>query len=127
VGAIYLDEVNHARALFDEAKSLGLFEGSMLRARWHDALSGRLSLLRGTFTLQKAELDRAKSAIRDAHPMSGVLDFEVATVCDYLIQTGRPTEARELLDELTKSPRRNRAALSRELRRVNARLFEIGA
>jgi hypothetical protein len=122
VGAIYAGDITSAFALFDEAQSRGLFEGSELRERWRNALHARLTLLRGTFVLQDAELTRVKAAVNNAHPMSGALDFEVATVCEYLLASGRTDEAHILLDQLTRSPRRNRAAPSREVRRVAALL-----
>jgi hypothetical protein len=125
VGAIYSDDFASANNLFHEAERHGLFEGSELRERWRSALRARLALAKGAFSLRDTELARIYAALNNIHPMSGALDFEVATICEYLISVERGAEARDLLDQLTCSSRRNRAALSREVRRVSKLLVEM--
>lgn len=120
VGAIYAGDVHMAEQLFEGAQTLGLFDGSEARERWSSVLSTRISQIRGTLILPEAEITRVSQAINATHPMSGALDFEVATVCDYLVAANRRAEARELCDRLARSPKRNRAALSREIQRVSA-------
>jgi hypothetical protein len=118
LGAIYAGEPRIAASLFDDAQKHGMFEGSQLRERWRGALAARLALLRQEFAISDSELARLTDAIERAHPMSGVLDFEIATACEQLVAAGRYSEARELSERFSKSPRRNRAVLSREIRRV---------
>ena len=120
VASIYAGDLPSAEQLFEEAQRLGLFDGSESRERWRSVLATRIAQIRGTLNLPESEIERVSQAIDATHPMSGALDFEVATVCDYLVAAGRQAEARELCDRLTNSPKRNRAALSREIRRVSA-------
>jgi DNA-binding SARP family transcriptional activator len=124
LGSISDKDISKAKALFGDAQKVGIFNGSELRERWRSALEARVSLLHGKYCLSEQELFRLTNAIDEAHPMSGALDFEIATACEYLVSSGRCSEARDLCDHFRKSPRRNRAVLPQEIRRVAALIDE---
>jgi hypothetical protein len=125
LACVYAGQLAEAEALFDDAQRFKMFDDSELRARWRTALTARFAQLRGKYTASEAELARLAVAIDGAHPMSGALDFEIATACEYLVGAGRYPEARALCDRFRKSPRRSRAVLSREIRRVRVVIDEL--
>jgi DNA-binding SARP family transcriptional activator len=124
VGALYAGDVDKASGLFAEAQQLGIFDGSELRERWRSAFAQRVAHLRHELVLEEVHLSRLSAAIDGAQPMSGALDFEIATACDYLVRSGRQPEARALCDRFLQSPRRHCAILSREIRRLLATIYD---
>jgi len=123
-GSIYAGDPDSAEKLFREAQALGMFSGSELRDRWRSAISMRLAHLREEVVIEDAEFARLSAAIDEPHPMSGALDFEIATACDYLVRAGRRSEAKALCERLINSHRRSAAVIHWGIARVRAAIHE---
>jgi DNA-binding SARP family transcriptional activator len=117
--SITIGDTDRARLLFDELQSRGIFDGSRMRDRWKKAFSLRLSQLETGAPVPEAEIQRVSRDVDCAMPMSGILDFEVATMCDGLLRTARYAEARDLRDRFLNATLRTRAVPPRALRAVS--------
>jgi hypothetical protein len=116
---IRIGELAEARSLFHDARSRGLFDGSRLRERWKKTLEAWLCQPGGEVVLPPEEIDRVSRDVDAIRPMSGILEFEVATACKSLLGSGRCLEARQLCDRLLASDPRTRAGHTRIVRTVN--------
>ncbi len=114
--AIYHGETREGQELFADAVERGLFEGGGLRERWREAFSARFGNGLIDARALDQDIERVLADVNSLHPMSGILEFEISTVCEALIRWGRAADARRVCDHFLASRFRTRAALSRGIR-----------
>jgi len=119
VVSIGLGKSAEARIQFGEAQSRGLFKGGRLRERWNAVLESRLNQTEGRGIMPGDEIERIARDIDGGRPMSGILEYEVATACEALLLSGRAVDARNLCDRFMRSTRRERALRGRALRTIS--------
>ena len=108
-----------ARFVFDDARSRGLFDGSRLQERYKRVFDLNLRLATHQELIPSEEIHRISRAVDEPRPMSGIVDFEVATACASLLRADKGAEARRLRDRFVVSNRRTRANPSRIFRDVS--------
>jgi len=119
--AIVRGQQAHALQLFRDAENLDQFRGSPTRERWYEALKlwAAVAENRVTDSLES----EARKTLREQTPaVTGVVDFEVATVCDVLCARGKLLDAQATLNDFLRRRRQLRRPLSRNVQAIASRM-----